>query len=225
MIYHIRRDPDPGQIFNWKNVQSILYLSKLLNKAEQNYWPTELEMAALVWTVKKIHHIIESNESQPIIAYTDHAASVNIAYSSTLSTSFCNKLNLCFVWASQYLSLFPLDVWHKLGSTNTVPNALSQLKKMNHEWTDNPAAPGTLNMLCSDTNEFIINASITYNTTLIEIDSRFKRKLIIDYIKNQFLQNLLPVLKQKTQTGELQFILNQNLIYYINDFTQPDCHH
>ena len=48
MIYHIRGDPDPGQIFNQKDVQFILYLNKLLNKAEQNYWPTKLEMAVLI---------------------------------------------------------------------------------------------------------------------------------------------------------------------------------
>ena len=64
-----------------------------------------------------------------------------------------------------------------------------------------------------------------YNITFVKIDSKFKRKLIINYIKNQFLQNLLPVLKQKTSTGNLQFILDQDLIYYINDFTQPNCHH
>ena len=63
-------------------------------------------------------------------------------------------------------------------------DAISQLKEMNHEWTDDSAASGTLNILYSNINEFVINASMVYNTTLIKIDSRFKRKLIIDYIKN-----------------------------------------
>ena len=68
---------------------------------------------------------------------------------------------------------------------------------MDHEWTDDPAGPSTLKVLYSDTDEFIINALMIYNITLIEINPKFKRKLIIDYIKDQFLQNLLPVLKQK----------------------------
>ena len=208
MIYHIKKDSDPGQIFNWKDVQPILYLSKLLNKAEQNYWPTELKMAALVWTVKKIHHIIESNEFWSVIAYTDHMVSVNLTCSSTLSTSSCDKLNLYLIQASQYLSLFLLNIQHKSGSTNTVPDTLSWLKEVDHKWTENPAAPDTLEVLYSDTDEFITNALIIYNTTLIKINSRFKRKLIIDYIKNWFLQNLLPVLKQKASTDNLQFILN-----------------
>ena len=55
---------------------------------------------------------------------------------------------------------------------------------MNHKWTDNSAIPNTLNMLYSDINEFIVNASMIYNTTFIKINSKFKRKLIINYIKN-----------------------------------------
>ena len=167
-----------------KDVQFILYLSKLLNKAEQNYWPTELEMAVLVWTVKKIHHMIKSNESWSVIAYTDYTALVNLMHSSTFSISFCDKFNLHFIWALQYLSLFLLNVWHKSGSTNTVPDALSQLKKVNYEWIENSAASGTLKVLYFDTDEFITDAPMIYNIIFIEVDLKFKRKLIIDYIKN-----------------------------------------
>ena len=55
---------------------------------------------------------------------------------------------------------------------------------MNHEWTKDLAAPGTLEVLCSDTDEFITNVSIIYNIIFIKINLRFKRKLIINYIKN-----------------------------------------
>ena len=37
MIYHIRENSDFNQIFNQKDIQSILYLNKLFNKTEQNY--------------------------------------------------------------------------------------------------------------------------------------------------------------------------------------------
>ena len=68
--------------------------------------------------------MIESSESQPVIVYTDYTVSVNLAYSFILFTSFCDKLNLHLVQASQYLSFFPLNVQHKSDSTNTVPDAL-----------------------------------------------------------------------------------------------------
>ena len=76
-----------------------------------------------------------------------------------------------------------------------MPDALSQLKKVNHEWTENLATPGTLKILYSDTDEFITDVLMIYNTTFIKVNLKFKRKLIINYIKNQFLQNLLPILK------------------------------
>ena len=69
----------------------------MLNKAEQNYWSTELEMTVLIWTVKKIHHMIELIKSQSVITYTNHTASVNLAHSFTLFTFFCDKLNLHFI--------------------------------------------------------------------------------------------------------------------------------
>jgi hypothetical protein len=40
----------------------ICYLSKRLNKHEVNYWPTELEVAGLVWTVRKVRHLIDDSD-------------------------------------------------------------------------------------------------------------------------------------------------------------------
>ena len=46
MIYHVKGDVTEG--FSRTAVQPILFLSKMLNSAEQNYWPTELEVAGIV---------------------------------------------------------------------------------------------------------------------------------------------------------------------------------
>ncbi|SLM40586.1 probable transposable element [Lasallia pustulata] len=47
MVYHVKGDPG-GNDFPRKSIQPVMFLSKLLNNAERNYWPTELEVAALV---------------------------------------------------------------------------------------------------------------------------------------------------------------------------------
>ena len=47
------------------SVQPILFPSRMLNTAEANYWPTELEIAGIVWTVKKVRHLIDSTEVPP----------------------------------------------------------------------------------------------------------------------------------------------------------------
>ena len=55
---------------------------------------------------------------------------------------------------------------------------------MNYEWTDDLAGSGTLKILYSDINKFITDVLIVYNITFIKINLKFKRKLIINYIKN-----------------------------------------
>ena len=66
---------------------------------------------------------------------------------------------------------------------------------MNYKWINDLTASGILKILYSDINKFITNVLMIYNIILIKIDLKFKKKLIINYIKNQFLQNLLPVLE------------------------------
>ncbi|KAI2730631.1 hypothetical protein CBS147332_2483 [Penicillium roqueforti] len=67
-------------------VQPIMFLSRLLTKAEQNYWPTELEVACLVWTLQKIRHLLLAAKKLAIV-YTDHSATVNIAINTNLRSA------------------------------------------------------------------------------------------------------------------------------------------
>jgi len=55
MIYHVK---DEKMIFTQLNVQFILFLSRILNFAERNYWFTKLKVADLIWVIKKIHHMM-----------------------------------------------------------------------------------------------------------------------------------------------------------------------
>lgn len=72
-VYHMKDSSTTGQ----KSMESILFLSKALANAETRYWPTELEVAGLVWLVRKICHMLESAENSTII-YTDHFATLGI---------------------------------------------------------------------------------------------------------------------------------------------------
>ena len=113
---YIKYEPTPLIIIFPKNdIISILFLSKSLNGAELRYWPTELEVAGLVWTVRKIRHLIDSSPL-PAVVFTDHSAIADIFKQSTLTSSSVDKLNLRLVRASQYLSQFDLDVRHKPGN-------------------------------------------------------------------------------------------------------------
>ena len=125
MVYHVKGDNTDG-IPRKSLVEPILFLSKLLTSAESRYWPTELEIAAMVWMVRRIRHMIEAC-TRPVIIYTDHASSTSIAVQTTLKTSNVDNLNTRLVRASQYLSQFKIEVRHKPGTSNVVPDAISRL--------------------------------------------------------------------------------------------------
>jgi hypothetical protein len=107
----------------------VMFLSKELSVAETSYWPTELETSALVFTVKKIRHLIEANEFSTIV-YTDHVAVKHIAHSTALKTNSPERANMRLIHGSQYLSQFPLDVRYCPGKDNVVADALSRIKRV-----------------------------------------------------------------------------------------------
>ena len=126
-IYHMKESHGSTTTLGPKSMESILFLSKSLANAETRYWLTELEVTGLVWLVQKIRHMLESAE-KPTIVYTDHSATLGIVCQSSLtSMTSIDKLNLQLVRASEYLQRFHLNVQHKAGKTNIVPDTLSQL--------------------------------------------------------------------------------------------------
>ena len=71
MIYHMQDDENKSLNHitkrNHSKVQSILFLSKLLTNAETWYWSTELEITCMIWTVKKICHMINKFLAETVI--------------------------------------------------------------------------------------------------------------------------------------------------------------
>ena len=232
MVYHVKKDVVEG--FNRTDVQPILFLSKMLNQAEANYWPTELEVAGLVWVVRKVRHMIESTK-KPAIIYTDHSAAVPISKQASLTTSSTDKLNLRLVRASQYLSSFDLEVKHKAGKSNVVPDALSRLKG-----TPTPNdVTGALDALYAslaeegsgDPEEAFNRPQDqdmpVFHVTLVEMKDSFKQRLIKEYKKDDQWHKLLTLLKRLAQGQPpeneyqekkigLRFKLREGLIYYTN---------
>jgi hypothetical protein len=110
----------------------ICFLSKRLNKHEMNYWPTELEVAGLVWTVRKMRHLID--DSKEVVVFTDHQATRDIVKQTNFRHSTPHKQNLRLIRASLYLSQFPqIKVLHIPGKLNVVPDALSRLQAAESE--------------------------------------------------------------------------------------------
>ena len=84
------------------SIEPIMFLSRRLSPAEHRYWPTELEIAGLVWVLRKIRHMVESSKL-PVRIYTDHGASLGIAKQTSLGTTSIERSNLRLVRASKYI--------------------------------------------------------------------------------------------------------------------------
>lgn len=127
VAYHFKGDPDAtDKQLRRSDIEPLLFMSKVLSTAKGNYWPTELEVACLVWAIRKIHHWVKS--ARNVIVWTDHSATPGIVKQTTLNSSNTDKLNMRLVRASQYLSQYTLDVRWKPGKQHVVPDALSRLQ-------------------------------------------------------------------------------------------------
>ena len=78
--------------YDRKLEKPVMYLSRLLNKHEANYWPTELEIAAIVWAVQKTRYMVEG--AIAVKLYTDHQAAQDILSMKTFKTSSTVRQNL-----------------------------------------------------------------------------------------------------------------------------------
>ena len=199
MVYHVK--PKDGQEVivtsippKRTDVEPIMFLSKVLSPAESRYWPTELEMASLVWSVRKLRLMVMSSQ-HPVVIYTDHAANSAIVNQTKLTSSSVDKLNLKLIRASTYLSQFRLRVFHKAGKSNIVPDALSRLPTVRHSSSDTKVDSLDLETYHShidgpDPNEDSIRA------TLIEMSPDFRKKLITGYQEDASWKAILDLLKR-----------------------------
>ncbi|SLM33512.1 reverse partial [Lasallia pustulata] len=211
MVYHIKGDPG-GNDFPRKSIQPVMFLSKLLNDAERNYWPTELEVAALVWTLRKTRHLVESC-TKPAIVFTDHSATTSIAKQTTLSSSSMDKVNLRLVRASQYISTFNLDIRFRPGKQHIVPDALSRLmNKAAEERVGTSSDEGTLDEV------------FAFYVSLVELTESYRAKLVKAYNEDKQWSKIIGALRKHAESQKkekepeppknIQFRLIEGLVYY-----------
>jgi hypothetical protein len=226
-VYHLKEGVDGKSLKgppSKRDIEPILFLSKTLSSAESRYWPTELEMAGLVWTVRKIAHMIKSSE-HPTIIYTDHGATPAIAAATKLTTSSTDRLNMKLVRASMYLSQFRLDIRHRPGKSNVIPDALSRLpvEKDNSSHgaldLDQDLEHYQPNMKAPETDQIF-----AYATTLVEMSRDFRAKIQEGYQKEakwtelrKMLEDLSERIKDDHGKSGIDFLLEDDLLFHIKD--------
>ena len=201
MIAHVEGDAISSNPPRTKT-QPILFLSKTLSTAERRYWPTELEVACLVWTIKRMRWMVEACD-KPVVVLTDHAATTAIATQTPLSSSSVDKLNNRLTRASQYLSQFGnLQVLYKPGREHIVPDALSRL-----------SAPGQID----EAEDVLEDLVFSHHTQELHIDEAFQRQLIAAYDTDKHLSRVKAML-QTAEPGGTSFSVDEDgLIWIDND--------
>ncbi len=213
MVYHVDgKIPDPKNYPDRKKVRPILFLSRVLKGAETRYWPTELELAGIVWVLTKVRHMVDT--APKTIIYTDHGAALGIAKQTTLTTSSTDKMNLRLVRASDYIQRFKnIEFRYKMGAKHIIPDALSRLPHNGPHEIDE--AEGQLDTLW-------VHAYAT--TALVEMAPEFKERILQGYQDDPAWLRILDTLKANDDADEdaakLPFYLsNDGLIWRIDNYT------
>ena len=94
----------------------IAYASRTLTDPERNYYTTELECLAVIWSMEKFRQYVEGQE---VTVITDHAA-------LTWLNNLKNPTGRLARWALRLLA-HNIKIVHRKGSEHNVPDALSRM--------------------------------------------------------------------------------------------------
>ncbi|KZZ86573.1 Ribonuclease H-like protein [Ascosphaera apis ARSEF 7405] len=108
----------------------ILFLSRQLQGGELRFHPTDMELACIVWTLRKTKAFVDL--SPRTVIYTDHVSNTYLAHQSVQQASM-GGYNMRLTLGAILIRSFPnVEVRYIRGADNTLADALSRL----------PGAPG-----------------------------------------------------------------------------------
>jgi hypothetical protein len=146
----------------------VLFLSRRLSAAERNFWPTELEVGAVVWAISKLRHYLDGNE---FTLYTDHSAIKGLFQS--LSPQRRNpRLTSWALFLSQFAG--KMTVIHKPGRVHRNADALSRLARKRSAPSSESQSPETSPPVCHLVN-------------VLSMDPQLKRILVRNLPKDRHL--------------------------------------
>ena len=182
------------------SILSIMYFNRQLTKVEQNYWITKFETTNLVWTLKKVKHLIQLSEHKTII-HIDHQVVINICEQILIiAINSIIRMNIRLVKASQFFNQFNFDVKYKSKKEHIISDVLFRLISSNIN-------------LFSNSNHFELNALYAYNTTFVELSTEFRDRIIQDYIDDSIWKKIrkLIIINQKLSTDAVNLFFSINL--------------
>ena len=202
MIYNVKRRKNKNEnsiskddfvFFDKFDIESILFLSKILFSIEKRYWSIELEMIALISSIRKLRIMIVNFDLSTIV-YIDHVINTIIVKQTKLTFNSVDKLNLKLIRASIYLSQFRLKIFHRIDKFNVVFDAFNRLSTSRHSVSnttiDNLDIESYHAFFESSKNDVIY----VYNESLLVMFDDFRKQLLIDYKNDKTWKSIYDML-------------------------------
>ena len=199
MIYHTAVSYENLAIINRIHVQSIMFLFKILIAVETRYWSTKLEIAILIWVIKKIKHMIKAVTKTTVI-FIDHFASTSIVRQITLSFENTDKLNLRLIRAFVYLFQFDLDVRYKFDKTDIVLDTLFRLLTIDSTKLSKSCIQRSLQMFSAESCIW----KKSFQISLIVMTNDFKKKLVSEYAADASWIKIIKTIKNFRKRLEIE---------------------
>jgi hypothetical protein len=192
MIFHVKDDSEKDITFKRADIESIMFLSKILISAKTRYWLTKLKMIHVIWVVTKVRHLIECSKRSLIIIFTNHAALIEIIKQTSLTFFNTNKLNLRLMKIFQYFSALFIEIRVKSEKFHVISNALSRLFSItNKNDSTRLSKKDVLENLKYDLNVMLIQFINEFKTSSFDTKSvRMHEYLNVYFDQNESLMKM-----------------------------------
>lgn len=192
----------------------VAFLSRVLAKGERTYWPTELELCALVWSLKQIEETVGHRK---LLIYTDHQSLVWLFNATDTKAKFNQRLLL---WA-MYLQTWKSNasVIHRPGRTHLNADTLSRYPILSK------TPPELLKYLDINANSPPYTQNVA-RVVSIELKEEFRDAWIKGYQSDGHWRSLYNKLKENLSSGQTEaqyhnYKIDTNGFIWYNDVNDP----
>jgi hypothetical protein len=235
MIFHVKNDFAQKIMFNWSNIEFIMFFNKILISIETRYWFIELEMIVIIWVMKKIRHLIKTFQVFLTMIFIDHAFAFDIVKQTSLNITNFDKLNLRLIRVSQYLSSMKIEIRVRSKKFHVISNALSRLINVTNKKNSSNTNDDTFEDLDIIFLRFVerkqkstydvhfmhvvntLNVYLEEEIFLIEMINEFQKFFKKIYIQNTKWAKLLIKFRDRRNSDDaknIDFSLRDDFIYY-----------
>lgn len=148
------------------------------------------------------------------IIYTDHSTTIQItSQTSMTTTTSLVRLNQRLQRSSQYLSTFKLEVRHKPGKVNVVPDALSRLET-SEDTSGKSVNNSKIQIENAKQNEI---QTLAFPTSIVQLSTNFLNRLKGAYQRDIRCKKIIKVIQkndeQEANGSDLPFQITEGILY------------